>query len=493
MLKIDYHKQKYLVTAFLCGLSVLLFGRNFYASIIITIFQILLIFLLILRNKLIDAIVMFTVFLSMSLEFEYTSGNFFGLKSFRILGISVAVWIIFVLFAAVFMNYNYDRCKNKTNKESSRLLKNIICLNAFAIMSGVLMILVNDNDITVNNGFWIAFVLQIYTVITLVTIPALIMGYVTSYEEGRDKLHEAIIAILVAVIFQQYFSLCLGITGSVTDQAVPLVSSVQLYGPFLVLFFLFKNHPLRVRLAVIGILGWIISFKFSQGSGQYIVLFSVPFWILVITLQRKKVNSFVKSLISVLLIAPVLIVFIKYAIDEGNVAVRYKLEQAVSFLDISRHNWRETLPMSARFRVEEMSSIFVEYLNKPYWSVFGKGVMGTIRDYTGFFSSSKWAVGTSAYSEFEWNANRFFSVHESANKLALSNGILGLFFLFKTIIKGLRGVTKSPFIAIGIMWLIWYWCYSTTISWFGIACLMLGFSEISGDTRKDKNGDLWRI
>ena len=111
MLKIDYHKQKYLVTAFLCGLSVLLFGRNFYASIIITIFQILLIFLLILRNKLIDAIVMFTVFLSMSLEFEYTSGNFFGLKSFRILGISVAVWIIFVLFAAVFMNYNYDRCK----------------------------------------------------------------------------------------------------------------------------------------------------------------------------------------------------------------------------------------------------------------------------------------------------------------------------------------------------------------------------------------------
>lgn len=472
-LKLNHDQCKYLFAAILCGIQTLLFSRNKYISIIVTVIQISYLLYLLARKKLSEAVVMFTIFLCMSLEFKYTTGDFYGLKSFRFFGITIAVWIIILLFVATIVHYCNHRKRFSRDNEEKKIFKSILILNFIAFIMGTIQIVFNDNGIARNGGVLGTFVLEIYTVLSLVTIPSVTLSYLSSYSEFREKMITTIHMILIVIVFQQYFSLLFGITGNVTGQEVPLVSSVQLYGPFLALYLVFKNQEYRKILTIIGFLGWIISFKYSQGSGQYIMLFSIPIWIVWIAVQRKEINTLGKLIVISMFLLPVII----YVISHGHVAVQYKLEQALRFLNIRTKNWRMMLPMSSRVRVEELIDIFTEYLRKPYLFLLGKGIMGSIKDDTGFFGASRWALGTSAFSNFEWNAEAFFSVHETVNKLLLSNGFLGLLFLGRTILSGMKSVKRMPIIAIGIMWLVWYWGYSTTISWFGLACLMVGFAE----------------
>lgn len=484
--KLDYNQQKYLQVAILCGIQTLLFSRNMYLSILVIAVQISYLLYLLACRKLIEAVVVYTIFLCMSLEFEYITGDFYGLKSFRVLGITIAVWIIFILFGATIVHYCNNRKRVNRDNEAKKILNSVLILNSISVIMGAILIVCNDNGIARNGGVLGAFAVEIYTVLSLVTIPTIILSYLSSYSEFREKMITAIHAILIVIVAQQYVSLIVGITGNVTGQEVPLVSSVQLYGPFLALYFVLKKQEYRKVLTIIGFLGWIISFKYSQGSGQYIMLFSIPIWIILIAVQKKEVNNLVKIIAMSMILLPVLF----YVISNGNVAVQYKLEQALRFLNIWEKNWRMMLPMSSRVRVEELMDIFTEYSHKPYLLPFGKGIMGSIKDYTGFFADSQWALGTSAFSNFEWDAGAYYSVHETINKLLLSNGLLGLLFLGRMILSGVRNVKKTPIIAIGIMWLIWYWGYSTTISWFGLACLLVGFAEA---TCKEDNSTFKRM
>lgn len=484
--KLNHNQRKYLLVAILCGMQTLLFSRNIYLSTLVIAIQISYLLYLLACRKLSEAVVMFTIFLCMSLEFEYITGDFYGLKSFRVFGITIAVWIIFILFGATIVHYCTNRKRFNRDNEAKKILKSILTLNLIAFIMGTILIVCNDNGIARNGGVLGAFAVEIYTVLSLVTIPSVILSYLSSYSEFRKKMISVIHMILIVIVFQQYFSLLFGITGNVTGQEVPLVSSVQLYGPFLALYLIFKNQEYRKVLTIIGFLGWIISFKYSQGSGQYIMLFSIPIWIILIAVQRKEVNTLVKLIAISMFLLPAVF----YVILNGHVAVQYKLEQALSFLSIRTKNWRMMLPMSPRVRVEELMDIFIEYSRKPYLFPLGKGIMGSIKDDTGFFAVSQWALGTSAFSNFEWDAGAYFSVHETINKLLLSNGLLGLLFLGRTILTGVRNVKKTPIIAIGIMWLVWYWGYSTTISWFGLACLLVGFAEA---TCKEDNSTIKRM
>ena len=467
-------EAKYLLIALTCGIINMLFSNNLYIELFFVGVQVIFVVYYILKNQIDNAIGLFTIFLSMSFEYSYTVGDFYGLKSFRFVGITIAVWIVFLfLLHSIFHSERYIMRSYQVQSWK----KNVLYLNGIALVMGILMAIFNDNGIVNNAHFFSAFALEVYTLISLITIPLLVISHYVDKEEVRDKLKCAIIACLVATILQQYLSLILGITGNVTGQAVPKVSSIQLYGPFLMLFFLFPEKKYSRGLTVIGLLGYIISFKYSQGSGQYLMLFSIPVWMIIIALKRKKNDRLILLLGAGMVLAPIAL----WILTNGTVAVQYKLEQALAFLNISSKDWRMLMPMSARVRVEEIIDIFREYFEKPWLILFGKGIMGTIKDHTGYLEASKWALGTSGFSQFEWDANLYYSVHETLNKLLLMNGVFGIVVLIKSLTNAIKGSKYSVYIVIGMMWFIWYWGYSTTISWFGMTCMFVGLSEMNND------------
>ena len=475
---IGKNEAKYLLVALATGLINMLFADNLYIELGFVGIQVVVVVYFTLKNQIDNAIGLFTIFLSMSFEYSYTVGDFYGLKSFRIAGITIAVWIIFVFFLHSLLHSE----KHITHSHQVQSWKkNILYLNGIALVMGILMVLFNDNGITNNARFFSAFVLEVYTLISLITIPLLVISHYVDREDVREKLKCAIIACLVATILQQYLSLILGITGDVTGQAVPKVSSIQLYGPFLVLFFLFPEKKYSRSLTIIGLLGYIISFMYSQGSGQYLMLFSIPIWMIIIAFKRKKYDRLILLLGAGMILAPIAL----WILANGTVAVQYKLEQALAFLNISSTDWRMAMPMSARVRIEEIIDIFCEYFKKPWLILFGKGIMGTIKDHTGYLESSKWALGTSGFSQFEWDVNLFYSVHETVNKLLLVNGVFGMVVLIKFLITAIKGSKYSIYIVIGMMWFIWYWGYSTTISWFGMTCMLVGLSEMNNAVEVD--------
>lgn len=465
-------ETKYLLIAMICGIINMLFSNNLYIEWGFVGIQIIFVVYFILKNQIDNAIGLFTIFLSMSFEYSYTVGDFYGLKSFRIAGITIAVWIVFLFW--LHSLFHSERCTMR-NYQVQSWKNNILYLNGIALVMGILMVLFNDNGIANNAHFFSAFALEVYTLISLITIPLLVISHYINREEVRDNLKCAIIACLVTTVLQQYLSLILGITGNVTGQAVPKVPSIQLYGPFLTLFFLFPEKKYSRSLTVIGLLGYIISFKYSQGSGQYIMLFSIPVWMIIIALKRKKYDRLTLLLGVGMIFAPIAL----WILTNGTVAVQYKLEQALAFLNISSTDWRKSMPMSARVRVEEIIDIFCEYFEKPWLVLFGKGIMGTIKDYTGYLEESKWALGTSGFSQFEWDAKLYYSVHETLNNLLLKNGVFGIVVLIKSLVNAIKGSKYSVYIVIGMMWFIWYLGYSTTISWFGMTCMFIGLSEMN--------------
>lgn len=466
--------SQYCIIAISYGIFILLFYQNYIVNLVVLMFQIAYFVYLLLKKRYVDYLAMYIIFSSMSLEFEYMSGEFYGWKTFRFMGITVAMWFILPLFGIAVINILANR-KIKFD-EVSKFTLCFVLLNCIAIVMGIVMLLTNDNNILNQRGVVSQFVLAIYENLTRIMVPAVTFAFFLK-EGAIEVIKKVVIAILIGITFQEVLSVLTGIMGTMWTDNVLMVGPIQTFTPFLLLFAIFKRYGIGYYASILGIIACFLALKYSYGSGQFIILFSVPVWMLLAIIERKKVIEFRYMIILGAIFVPVVFA-VALNINYGD-SIKYKLDQAISLLKIWNENWLSSLPVSARFRIEEIRGIASEFIRKPYYFILGKGYLGTFTDSFNYFFSSSEAGSTHAFSQFEWNLKAFYSVHESFNKLFLSNGLLGIICFFKVLFKGIKNAGKSPFIAIGIMWFLWYWGYSTTYSYFGMLCLFLGVKEIS--------------
>lgn len=479
----DKQLKVHIASALAYSLFILLFYQDYYFNLLMIFIQAICFFLLFLKGRFAEYLAFYLIFSSLSLEFEYMSGTFYGWKSIRFMGISVAVWLLMPLFLIALTRSVSKKwaAKNKVN----RLAGCFILLNMTAVLMGIVMLCVNDNNIMAQEGAVYQFFLTVYENLTRIFVPVVTFSFFLNEDNNaREVVKKAVIAVLIGLTCQEIASLCTGIMGKMWLDSVLLVGPVQTFAPFLLLFILFKNDYVKWCSLILGAAACFMALKFSYGSGQFIILFSVPVWFGLIVLERKKIKEYRVFMILGMIIAP-MVVMAGAAIQYGD-SIKFKLDQALSAFQIWKPDWLDNLPVSVRFRVEEVKAIVTEYMEKPYYMLLGKGYMGTFKDTSMYFQTSSEAGSVHAFSLFEWDMRAFYSVHESFNKLLLTNGIVGVLVFFKVVIQGIKNAVKSPFIAIGVMWFCWYWGFSTTYSYFGIACLFLGFADIEHCARHGK-------
>lgn len=465
--------QKYIVVAVLYGLFILFFNQNYWANILVLGLQILVFVYLLIKKDFEQYMALYLIFSSMSLEFEYMSGEFYGWKNFRILGITVAMWFILPLFFVAL--YNILQIKRIKKTQINRIAYVFVSLNIVGVVVGIITLVSNDN-IPFSFSSLLMFFWACYENITRILVPAVVFSFFLQDSKTVSKIKAAVIAILFGIIIQEIASVATGIMGTMWNDKVLMVGPIQTFAPFILLFCVFEEYNIKNISFIFGAIASFFAMKYSFGSGQFIILFSVPFWLFLIIMERKCQKEYQMLLWGGIIIIPLaILVFLK--IDYGD-SIKYKLDQAINFLCIWKTNWLENLPVSARFRVEEIRGIVAEYIKKPYFSFLGKGYMGTFKDVNNYFFTCSEAGDIHAFSQFEWTSKAFYSVHESFNKILLTNGLLGVAVFAEIICKGIKNVGKSPFLAIGVMWFIWYWGYSTTYSFFGMVCLFLGIRDL---------------
>jgi hypothetical protein len=152
-------------------------------------------------------------------------------------------------------------------------------------------------------------------------------------------------------------------------------------------------------------------------------------------------------------------------------------------LDIFSPNWFNNLPSSPRYRVAQFLNIMIEYFNKPYFILFGKGFFGTYQDYINGFTEGY----LSAFTKQEFDNNTYYYVHDAINVIPLTHGLAGFIAIYSLVKRFFLSFLKSNFLIIGTIWFTIYYGFSFNISLFGVTALFTGLIEIDSYYKKNEN------
>ena len=170
---------------------------------------------------------------------------------------------------------------------------------------------------------------------------------------------------------------------------------------------------------------------------------------------------------------------------EGNTYLLLKYNEAGELLkSFFGFNQSNVFDSSSSFRVDEFVNIFIEFMHKPWSAILGKGIVGTTLHNT---STMSWS-GAGTYSAVQQAAGVYVRVHETINLMFLKYGFVGLYGLGRVAFYVIKSAKKSPWAAIGLLWLLFYvGVYQTLL--YGAVALVLALYEdqdTDGVVIKDK-------
>lgn len=172
----------------------------------------------------------------------------------------------------------------------------------------------------------------------------------------------------------------------------------------------------------------------------------------------------------------------------SNTLVEWKLRQATALLAFGK-GWLNNLPGSPRVRIEEFVNIFIEFTRKPWFIFTGKGILGTVKDYSGLWGTMTGSTRLGAFLEAEWNYGLFYGMHEITN-LILPYGLMGITYAWKPLKYSFRNYRHSVYLIFGMYWLLLYYGFSFILNVFGITDFfysMINEENISCDIKSEDN------
>ncbi len=210
----------------------------------------------------------------------------------------------------------------------------------------------------------------------------------------------------------------------------------------------------------------------SALAGKWWLFVFLTLTIMVILLMsQKNVKFHIKLLGWMLVTGGTLFLIVSAGVNRGYGHSEYKFQQALRMISVFREDWYKQLPDSPKARIEEIINITIEYLNKPFYLLLGKGYGGTISHHWGMVD---WGVIGSTFSAEEISIGYYTFVHETINCLYLSSGLFGLtYFIYETLYF-MKNVKKDVSVLIGYIWFLFFFASSYISLWLGIACLVYG-------------------
>ena len=435
------------------------------------------------KGNLVWAFLALTISLTCAMEipsFVYPIGStrpLYSIFSMPIASIFPFYILTIVLFLISYQQYGRFHLigypKNSPIRKFLRLLP-VMFFSGF--LTGLITFLINDNGI--GNYSWVttAFFTTSLRILSLICFISTGFFVIISSEEARKKIETTFVEILFSFGIVGTLTVLLGWHGYYgANEAIMLMPLASSFCPLLILLPSFYN----VKRSYIY---YIVSIGFTFESLLYSSLMGSKFYLVpLLGILVAIVTSFRKGRMKVFLVATItiLILVINYAdilnLLTANTFVNWKFTQFLNTFSLSAGrgglvSWYGNMDASPRFRIDEFVNIFNEYMEKPWFALFGKGNAGCIKHSWG---TTNWQNANGAFSEAQISSGIYINVHESANVLFLRHGLIGLYFFVFTIWNLLKRLFKSPWALGGFIWFFFFW--GVYVSWW-IGAVMLVFA-----------------
>lgn len=447
------------------------------------------------RKQYLKYLCYYTIFLSLSMEYAGFIGkeDFYSFKNIRFLGLNLGIWLLVPLLISAACNYHRLISEIKRYRVLLYGTRLFIMMNVIAMFVGMLGILINDNDIRSLKGYFSFYVDSLYT---LMLFPvSVLIAFVLALICDREHiiyLEKALQGILWGTVVQGVTSRVFNISGTYGGTSTVMMSMVSVFLVFLLLYSCYsncKNKKLNIGFALIGLAVLLT----GGASGKlYLSLVVLILALLMFAVRTKNLKK--KMLlfgVFVIGLFSVSIIFDMVALRGGKLA-GYKLYEAKQILQVSKWNmsYFSAMEASPRVRIGEVLNTTIEYLHKPLYFITGKGFGGTIRDYTGFFNMIPVSARSGAFSDEEFSAGVFASMHEIST-VYLAFGFLGI-ILFAYLLKYcLKFFAYSFWLFVGLFWYVLYYGYSITITTFGVTAMMYGLYQCSVSKEGKQTNDYY--
>ncbi len=428
----------------------------------------------------------YILFCGLSIEYAVLTNaeNIYGFKEFRIFGINMGIMALLPIFFYYVLRYR-GRIKlfNIRQKDLWKFAKMYLILVIISAFMGLILYLFNDNNIANVFTFRI-FIEELYQKGAQPILIIFIFCFMAIHEERNsfDTFEKYLLATLYGSVASLVISFVFGRTGHYGGVNTLVATNNVRWIPLLLIFPLYKKYRGRLFIVVVGIIGAYFLLRYNATGKNIMLYMLIPLIYLFVYFKQRE---YAKGFAIIALIPIVVMIGLSTASKLSSVSILFnsKMKQVMSMIGNLFTTSVDKMEDSPRVRVLEFIYIIKEYVKKPYLALFGKGLGGTML-------KGNLAYDLSSFSKEELTAGLIYNVHESINKLFLSNGVLGLLFLAHTIVMGIKKMKNNPWIIIGIYWFLISLGHSITMSAFGLSCLIYGLFEANCIVEEYRDGRL---
>lgn len=464
---------------FVATVNVLFFSNRVISNIAVLIEIIVLIYDAI-KNNWARYLGNYVLFCGLSIEYAALTNveKVFGFKEFRIFGINMGIWTLLPVFIHYLLkNIGGTKIRNTKQKDLWKFANMYLILIIISVFMGLVLYLFNDNNVANIFSFRIC-IEELYQKGAQTILIIFSLGFMITKEDSNscDIFEKYLLATLYGTVISLIISFMFGRLGNYGGVNTLVATNNVRWIPLLLIFPLYKKYKKNLFLFFIGVIGAYFLLRYNATGKNIMIYGLIPFiYVFVYFKQHRYINGLV-----VIALIPLMLfvgIFTISKLSSLSVLFNSKINQVISMIGSLFTTSINKMEDSPRVRILEFTYIMQEYIKKPYLALFGKGVGGTIL-------KGNLAFDLSSFSKEELTSGLIYNVHESINKLFLSNGILGLVFLIKIVIIGIRNVKNNPWVIIGIYWLLISLGHSITMSAFGLSCLIYGLREETIDSEE---------
>ena len=468
---------KIIILAAVIGLINSFFYGNLMIMMALCALEVFILLYCLIKNDDLHYLCFYLIFLCFSMESETFVGTsiFYGFKNFRIAGLNLSMWMLCPLILKSILGLQSS--KKYMGSVHKAILNRISFFTILGSLMGILTYLSNDNGFMMAKGSF-SILFSTYYAYIVPFLEVLVASYVVVQNADRIQIiKQYLFSCIIALSIVFIACLVLGNYGNrgglmslqVSDIYFLLVSSLALlvYPQF--------DKKTRSCLLFSSLIILILSLAYNTSGKIVITTILTPIAMIVIMAKQ---GSSTKTLVMVgvavfgLIIASQII--FPYLMSSSRLFA-IKFEQASDMFSFGSGDWLRNMASSPKMRITEFMNIAAEYVLKPWYAIFGKGFVGTIKDNLHLFDE----LSTFAFSEWELHLRAYFSMHESVNCFFLVGGISGLYIIFSISLKIFSNIHKSPWLVFGFMWILLFYNYHMSIAIYGVIALAVGLQDVA--------------
>lgn len=434
----------------------------------------------IIRKDMCTAYRFYMIFLTTSIEVSYFATgvrdgqiiySFIVLPYFTIYTLFGLNLLMFLIIRSSGWHRNVKNCEFKGIRFIYQAINYMMIVG---MLMWLITYLLNDNGIFGESWFHTMTISEVYRMSVLYFTVHNGLALLLTFDDFHERIGSTIRNLLFALLPTGLIAVFWGVSGYRAGQSNLLMLPLYAFFAFCLFAFpqyrQFKGNKIITYIVAIGLFILMI-FRPTPLGGKWFL--SIILVLAIIVYTSSPIRGFILLGVGIIAFVFVLQSDFIYRIFGNNAYMLLKYNEASEIIS-SLFGRSETIisGSSSSFRVDEFINIIYEYLAKPWYAIFGKGIVGTTLHHT---SSLSWA-GAGSFSAVQQQAGVYVRVHESINLIFLKYGIVGLYGMTRIVVYGIKSMKKSPWAIIGILWLLFYvGVYQTLL--IGAMALILGVYE----------------